>query len=168
MAVAVVESVVFTGKGFKVETDESGVSTLWLQLSVKDAPIYDPAEILPAVQERIDSGKKPAGVLSKSLERIYHHTEQLCNAVSTLFETYDRMVSVQPRTRVSAAYKARFSLFDNMKNKMLKEYALDYIPDEVDNYILTDASEREALIRRLCDVMVEEKEDNERTEAVEG
>jgi hypothetical protein len=53
-----------------------------------------------------------------------------------------------------------------MKNKMLKEYASEYIPDELDNYILSDSEERDALIHRLCEVMVQGKESEEVGEEV--
>jgi hypothetical protein len=49
---------------------------------------------------------------------------------------------------------------------MLKEYASEYIPEELDNYILSDREEREALIHRLCEVMVGKKESEEVEESV--
>jgi len=153
-----------TGEGFEVQVDESGVRTLWLQVHTNGSAVYDLAEIMPAVQERIESGKMPAGVLAKEVGRVVMHTEQLQGALSTLFKTYGRMVGDVKKAsgpRVSTAYKARFALLDGMKNKMLKEYARDYIPDEVDNFILTDSGDREALIHRLCTVLVEDVEGGE-------
>lgn len=159
MAVAVKsENVVFTGKGFEVETSDSGVKTLWLKLAVGQS-VHNPVDIMPAVQERIDSEKMPAGVLSKEVARIVLHVSQLEGALGTLFSTYDRMVGTTKKT--SAAYKARYALLDSMSNKVLKMYAEDYIPDELDNYILSDSNERIALIERLCAVLVEEKENGE-------
>jgi hypothetical protein len=152
---------IFEGTGFYVAVDTDNVQTLWVQVPIHDAPVYDPTEIMGAVHERIASEKKPAGVLQKESRRIVLHMEQLSDALSNLFKAYARMVSVTPKTRVNTAYKARFALLDSMKNKMLKEYAAEYIPEELDNYILSDTDEREALIRRLCEVMVEEKESEE-------
>jgi hypothetical protein len=157
----VAKETVFCGDGFDVVTDASGVKTLWLKMDINDTPIYNPADIMPAVHERIMADKKPAGVLVKECKRIVLHMAQLNDALSTLFRTYERMVSVVPQKRLSTAYKARYALLDSMKNKMLKEYASEYIPDELDNYILSDSEEREALIHRLCAVLVIEKEGEE-------
>jgi lambda repressor-like predicted transcriptional regulator len=140
---------------------------LWLKVTLADnTVVYNPADIMAAVHERIASEKKPAGVLQKESNRVVLHITQLSDALSTLFNTYERMVSVTPKVRVSTAYKARFALLDSMKNKMLKEYASEYIPDELDNYILSDSEEREALIHRLCVVMVGKKEGEEVEEEV--
>jgi hypothetical protein len=159
------ENVVFSGEGFDVVADEHGVTTLWLKVTLADnTVVYNPADIMPTVHERIASEKKPAGVLQKESNRIVLHIAQLSDALSTLFHTYERMTTAVPQKRLSTAYKARFALLDSMKNKMLKEYAAEYIPDELDNYILSDSEERDALIHRLCEVMVQAKE----SEAVEG
>lgn len=159
------EQVVFTGEGFEVRVDNSGNYTLWLHVQTGEN-VYDMVTIMPAILERIERGERPAGVLKKEVERIALHVEQLNGAVSTLFSTYARMIApkVVKEKKLSTAYKARFALLDGMKFKMLKEYARDYIPDEVDNYVISDASEREALIHRLCEVLVEEKEENREEE----
>jgi len=68
------------------------------------------------------------------------------------------------RAKRSAAYRARFALLDGMKDRMLREYARDYIPEEIDDFVLSDAGEREAMIHRLCEVMVEDKGEDEGTE----
>ena len=164
MAVAVKSEVAFSGQGFEVETSESGVKTLWLRLGVGQS-VHNPVDIMPTVHERIASEKMPAGVLSKEVARIVLHVGQLEGALKTLFTTYDRMVGTTGKK--SAAYNARFSLLDGMSNKVLKAYAEDYIPDEVDNYILSDSAERLAMIERLCAVLVEEKEDTEGEESTE-
>jgi hypothetical protein len=161
------ENTVFSGEGFDVVADENGVTTLWLKVTLADnTVVYNPADIMTAVHERIASGKKPAGVLQKESNRIVLHIGQLSDALSNLFNTYERITSVTPKTRMSVAYKARFALLDSMKNKMLKEYAGEYIPEELDNYILSDSEERNALIHRLCEVMVEKREGEEVEEEV--
>lgn len=163
-----VENAVFPTTGFEVRFDNDLSRSLWLQIGVKDCDeFYNPLDIMPVIMERIESGKKPAGVLAKEVGRIAHHVEQLNDALSTLLTTYHRMVSVTPK-KLSVAYRARYAVLNSMKPKMLKDYAKDYIPDEVDNFILSDESDKEALIRRLCEVMVEERDMGEvRTAVVE-
>lgn len=161
------ENTVFSGEGFDVVADAEGFTELWLKVKLADATIlYNPADIMPAVNERIAAGKKPAGILQKESNRVVLHIAQLSDALSNLFNTYERMTYERPQTRMSAAYKARFALLDSMKNKMLKEYAAEYIPEELDNYILSDSEERNALIHRLCVVMVEKKDGEEVEEEV--
>jgi hypothetical protein len=56
------ENTVFSGEGFDVVADENGVTTLWLKIKLADATLlYNPLDIMPAVNERIVAGKKPAG-----------------------------------------------------------------------------------------------------------
>jgi hypothetical protein len=111
--------------------------------------------MVSAIAERIDSGKKPAGVLKKELDRIVLHKAMLDDALTKFLNSYTRMVT--PQSRMSPAQKARLSMLEQMPVKMLKEYAGIYIPDEVGDFILPD--DKEALINRLCEYLTDTKEE---------
>lgn len=155
---AVTEQSVLAGTEFYVEEEVEGIKSLRLQLRVPSEYVYDLAAILPVIQERVENEKRPAGVLSKELGRVVLHVDQLNDAVSKLFATYARMVSTVPqkRDRKSNAYKARFALLNGMKDRMLREYGREYFPEEIDDYVLNDPHERETLIHRLCEAVVDD------------
>jgi len=112
------------------------------------------ADVRAAIAERIESEKKPSVVLAKALERIAHHTEQLEDALSQLFTTYERMVTPQQRT--SATAKARHDMLDLMPSKALQEFARSVLQDEMDDYIWPD--DRNDVIERLTAVLSTDKE----------
>jgi hypothetical protein len=111
--------------------------------------------MLDAIATRIAAGKKPAGVLAKAVNAVSFHVEQLERNVTVLLETYDRMISTEPRKRTGSATKARKAMLDGVSDKTLKLFAGDYDVD-TDDYILPD--DRAVLITAILDAMAEKEQ----------
>lgn len=153
--------------GMVIQNGENGNTEVWVGFDLGKAFAVESFEVMiPAVQARVESGKKPAGYLAKALNRIFLHRAHMNDALSILFDTYTKMI-VPGASRVSAVWKARYAMLDDMPNKILKEYAKLYLPDEVDNFILTDKDDRVNLVTRLCTILADEKETSEESEVTE-
>lgn len=146
-------------QGLVLQAGETGNTEVWLGIDLGTSFSVESVEALQGdVTARIDAGKKPAGTLAKSINRIYLHRAQMQDALVTLFTTHSNMVSPSV-SRKSAVWKARYSMLDSMSNKVLKMYAADLLPDEVDNYILSDAADRVSLVTKLTTILAEDKEE---------
>jgi hypothetical protein len=148
-------------QGMVIQNGENGNSEVWFGIDLGAVLTVESVAVLQqAVQERIEAGKKPAGVLSKAVNRIFMHRAQVQDALSTLFSTHSNMVT-PGASRERAVWRARYAMLDGMSNKILKMYAADLLPDEVDNYILSDAADRVSLISKLATILAEDKEAEE-------
>jgi hypothetical protein len=155
-------------QGMVVQSGENGNTEVWFGVDLGAVyTVESVATLQQAVQERIEAGKKPAGVLGKAVNRIFLHRAQVQDALSTLFSTHNNMVT-PGASRKSAVWKARYAMLDGMSNKILKMYAADLLPDEVDNYILSDVADRVSLVTKLTTILAEEKEVEETEETVAG
>ena len=121
----------------------------------------DMSAVRNAVNTRIAEAKPGAGVLSKQLERLAHHVEQLGDSAVKLFSAYQN-ITAKP-TRTSAAAKARRAMLEAMSNKMLKEFAGIYM--DISEYVLPD--DRAALIDTLLAAMAHSETESETSEKTE-
>lgn len=147
--------------GMVLQTGENGHTEVWLGMDLGATYTVENVEILRGnVAERINTGKKPSGTLKKEVNRIYLHRAQLQDALSTLFATHESMVAPkkEPASRKSAVWKARYDLLNDMPRKYLREYGERHLPEEIDNYILSDEGDRVALITKLTTILAGEKE----------
>lgn len=110
----------------------------WLDINTDPVHL---AEMQKDIAACIIAGVKPSGTLSKQLERIEHHKQQMIDAYKLLFECYGLMK--EPRTRITAVDKARFEMLSMMDNKMLRVFTAQYLgSDAVNTYVLPDDSEK--------------------------
>lgn len=106
----------------------------WLDINTDPAYL---AEMQSDIAQRIISGAKPSGTLSKQLERIEHHKQQMIDAYKLLFECYKGMK--EPHSRTTAVDKARSEMLQMMDNKMLRVFAAQYLSsDGADSYVLPE------------------------------
>jgi hypothetical protein len=112
----------------------------WLDINTDAAYL---AEMQKDIAACIISGVKPSGTLTKQLERVEHHKQQMIDAYKLLFECYKGMK--EPRSRNTAVDKARSEMLNMMDGKMLRVFAAQYLSaDGADSYVLPE--DREKLI----------------------
>lgn len=117
-------------------------------------------DVLTAVQSAIadtESTRNGKKTYMKELARIAIHRDQLQDALSKLLATYVAHLPGEKvaKTRQSAAYKARYAMLNGMRDKMLRAYAEDFLPDGMGDLILPD--DREVLIAQLCAALADEQ-----------
>jgi len=97
------------------------------------------AAMIPHINERITTEKKPGATYERCLQQIEFHRDQLIKAYVKLFETY--VYATVPQVRTSPAIKAAIAMLQVMPTAMLKQYARLHIGDKVDDFILPDDTE---------------------------
>jgi hypothetical protein len=146
--------------GMVLQSGDSGHIEVWLGVDIgPGVSVENFDSILPVIKERIESKKDFANPLKKQMNRVYLHRAHLQDALVQLFDLYGKIT--QPKGPKNAVWKARYAMLDSMSNKVLKMYAADLLPDEVDNYILSDAADRVTLITKLTSILAEDREDKE-------
>jgi hypothetical protein len=114
-------------------------------------------EIIAAITQRLETGKRPSGTLSKCIDQIGLHQKLLLSATVKLMNSYAKMQG----EHTAPVKRAQLKLFTHMTDKMMKEYATGIIGDEIREYILPD--DRDKLIERIL-VKVSSGTDSEETE----
>jgi hypothetical protein len=148
-------------EGMVLQEGENGHSEAWVGMDLGCVVGVDGIEvIIEKIKERIEAGgeRNFGAQLKKHVNRVYLHRAHLQDAVVQLVTLYSKITA--PKAQRSVAWRARFSMLDGMSAKVLKLYAMDYMPEEVDNFILTDAVDRLNLITRLTNILAEEKEES--------
>ncbi len=114
--------------------------------------------VVEKIKERIGSGgeRNFGAQLKRQVNRVYSHRAHFQDALTQIVELYGKITA--PKAQRSQVWKARFSMLEGMSNKVLKLYAADYLPEEVDNFILTDPVDRLNLVTKLTHILANEKE----------
>ena len=147
--------------GMVIQSGENGNTEVLVRFDLGKAFAVESFDaMMPAVQARVESGKKPAGYLAKAINRIFLHRAHLQDALSILFDTYVKMSPIKESAK-TAVWKARYAMLDAMPNAILKQYAKLYLPEEVNNFILTDKDDKVNLVTKLCTILADEKESEE-------
>lgn len=137
-------------------------SEVWVGIPVGgDIPLESPETLVSFLKERIEGaneGKRDFSTqLKKHVNRVFFHRAHLQDALTQVFELYERITT--PKAPKSAAWKARVSMLEGMDNKLLKMYAVKYLPDEIDSYILSDDADRASLIVKLATILSQDTEE---------
>jgi len=126
-------------------TVEQGTLTcnVSVPMSVGDITKDAIEKMIPLINERITTERKPGATFEKELARIEHHRSQMRDAYVALFECYQRMVT--PATRTSPTDKAMVDMLTMMPDKMLRDFCTLHVgSDKAMSFVLPD--ERDELI----------------------
>ena len=103
------------------------------------------------VSDTIKEEKRGHLKLTKCLQRIEHHLEQLTNAYGDIIESYQSFIT--PHSRRPSKTKTQYDMLALMNDKMLRQYAHGMEVSSADDFVLPD--ERESLIDAVVEKLNE-------------